>query len=196
MKLPKKMKLSDDFKRTLLATFFGSIASFVFAIFLFSIQQCSVKKIERQSIITKLIAEIDYNLFVAEQKGSLYTALLHPVSKNIDGIPRKIKYSNRQKIIYDNRLFSYKYDMINKSFKNGIIYEFLDSSKAALMFLQIIKLEEYENNLIDYISISDIDKIDNKLVEYFLSEIVSAQTNFQASANMWKKLLKEGYKTN
>ena len=104
----------------------------------------------------------------------------------------KEKYRARQKIIYDNRLFFYKSDMIDKSFQNGIIYEFLDSSKASLLLIQIIRLKEYENNLINYISNTDVAFIDSKQLDYFLGQIVSAQENFKLSTDMWKKFLKKG----
>ena len=104
----------------------------------------------------------------------------------------KKKYIARQKIIYDNRLFFYKSDMIDKSFQNGVIYEFLDSSKASLLLTQIIRLKEYENNLINYISNTDVAFIDDKQIDYFLNKIIFAQENFRVSTNMWKGILRKG----
>jgi len=113
------------------------------------------------------------------------------LSENIDLIPMKEKYKARQKIIYANRLLFYKSDMIDKSFQNGIIYEFLDSPKASLLLIQIIRLKEYENNLIDYISNTDVAFIDDNQIDYFLGQIVSAQQNFRLSTDMWKGILKK-----
>ena len=192
MKIINKIEISKEFKSIVIASFIGSMTSFIFAIFLFSLQQYFVYKIERNSFISKLVGEIDYNLLVAEQKQEMYTSLLTPLSENIDRIPMKEKYRARQKIIYDNRLFFYKSDMIDKSFQNGIIYEFLDSSKASLLLIQIIRLKEYENNLINYISNTDVAFIDSKQLDYFLGQIVSAQENFKLSTDMWKKFLKKG----
>ena len=148
MKILNKIEISKEFKSILVASFIGSMTSFIFAILLFSLQQYFVYRIERNAFISKLIGEIDYNLVVAGQKQEMYTSLLTPLSENIDRIPMKEKYKARQKIIYDNRLFFYKSEMIDKSFQNGIIYEFLDPSKASLLLIQIIRLKEYENALI------------------------------------------------
>jgi hypothetical protein len=184
MKILNKIEISKEFKTILIASFIGSMTSFIFAILLFSFQQCLVNRSERNLFISKLIGEIDYNLFVAEQKQEMYTSLLTPLSENIDRIPMKEKYKARQKIIYDNRLLSYKSDMIDKSFQNGIIYEFLDSPKASLLLIQIIRLKEYENNLIDYISNTNVAFIDDKQIDYFLAQIVSAQENFKLSTDV------------
>jgi len=191
MKILNKIEISKEFKTILIASFIGSMTSFIFAILLFSLQQYFVYRIERNLFISKLIGEIDYNLFVAEQKQEMYTSLLTPLSENIDLIPMKEKYKARQKIIYANRLLFYKSDMIDKSFQNGIIYEFLDSPKASLLLIQIIRLKEYENNLIDYISNTDVAFIDDNQIDYFLGQIVSAQQNFRLSTDMWKGILKK-----
>jgi len=191
MKILNKIEISKEFKTILIASFIGSMTSFIFAILLFSLQQYFVYRIERNLFISKLIGEIDYNLFVAEQKQEMYTSLLTPLSENIDLIPMKEKYKARQRIIYDNRLLIYKSDMIDKSFQNGIIYEFLDSAKASLLLVQIIRLKEYENNLIDYISNTDVAFIDDNQIDYFLGQIVSAQQNFRLSTDMWKGILKK-----